>query len=237
MPFSAASPVTAFAMRYTTVQAMLVLVTLALPSTVLAQNASRAEKFEFSVYPLLTQSKNYQSSNGASADLDNGRGLGFAWGFNVDNQWQVGVEVEWMSADYIATATPGQGNPGPNSTFSSTLETSTIRVAGTYHWNAKPTTLFFTGGLGFTHTDTGIPDGAPVFACWWYPYWGEVCGVGQPTKSQTDFSYNAGIGLRWDSSSSGFFVRGLFNRQWVDFGEAAGTIYYSQYRVDFGTRF
>jgi hypothetical protein len=57
-----------------------------------------------------------------------------------------------------------------------------------------------------------------------------------PTHSETDLSYNAGAGLRWDSPQR-FFVRAMVSRQWIDVGGSVGQPGFTIYRADIGYRF
>ena len=84
--------------------------------------------------------------------------------------------------------------------------------------------------------DTNIPSGLPQNVCWFYPWVGQVCTGVTPTYSTTRFSYNAGGGLRYNWGPN-YFVRGLVNLQWIDFGGSYGTANLTQYRLDFGLRF
>ena len=34
--------------------------------------------------------------------------------------------------------------------------------------------------------------------CWWDPWWGYICTEFYDTYSATNFSYGAGVGLRWN---------------------------------------
>ncbi len=72
--------------------------------------------------------------------------------------------------------------------------------------------------------------------CWWDPWWGYYCGTTVPTKTETDLSYMAGVGLRWVSPST-FFLRGLVARQWIDVGGGIGSPAVTAYRIDLGFKF
>ena len=92
-------------------------------------------------------------------------------------------------------------------------------------------TPFVTAGLGWTYIDTNIPSGPPETWCWyWYG-----CSTFVPTETSTEFSYNAGLGLRLDVGKGVF--RFLVNSQWVDYGGSYGGDSVIQYRLDIGTKF
>jgi opacity protein-like surface antigen len=146
------------------------------------------------------------------------------------------IELEWTSNDYRATIQPGIGNANVAANLNSSVDTGTVRFLGTYHFSTGPFTPFVTGGAGWSYVDTNIPSGLPQNVCWFYPWVGQVCTGVTPTYSTTRFSYNAGAGLRYNWGPN-YFVRGLVNEQWVDFGGSYGTAALTQYRLDFGLRF
>lgn len=202
-----------------------------------AQNQTlRAEHWDASFQVIYGESETVHSDNSASADIDSGTGWGFGFGYNVDDHWAVDFNATWREADYKATTTPQAGNGNGPQTFSGTLDTGTVAINGTYNFLARNLTPFVTGGIGATYVNTDIPDGLPVNVCWWDPWWGYYCGPVVPTKSDTYFSYNAGVGVRWDSSQS-LFMRGIVSQQWIDAGGAAGTPRFTQYRFEIGARF
>jgi opacity protein-like surface antigen len=191
---------------------------------------------EFYAAPVFTDGKSYSFPGGSSARTDTGYGftLGFAHRFNP--RVTGAIELEWGNTDYRATVQPGTGNPNPAATVNGRIDSGTVRFLGTYHFMSGPFTPFVTGGLGWTYIDTNIPSGLPENVCWFYPWIGEVCTSVTPTHSTTKFSYNAGGGLRYDWGPN-YFVRGLLNVQWVDFGGTVGSTDWTQYRIDFGLRF
>jgi len=64
--------------------------------------------------------------------------------------------------------------------------------------------------------DSNIPTGPPGNYCWYYPYGGYYCGTYVPTATETSFSYNAGVGFRWDFSRE-MFMRFGAQQQWTDY--------------------
>lgn len=189
----------------------------------------RAGRWDFTLQPQYVDSKSVTGSNGSRADISGDWGFGFGFAYNFTNHFALGGELTWNEANYRARIVPAAGNPGSPFNLNGTMETSTLRVNGT--WNILPTdiTPFVTGGIGATYVDTNIPDGPAQ--CWVDPWWGQYCGV--PTKTNTFFSYNAGAGLRWDVNRS-FFLRAVYTRQWVDVGGGTGSPAFDQYRIDLG---
>jgi hypothetical protein len=195
----------------------------------------RADTSEIYLAPTLTDGKNYSFEGGSTAKTDTGYGftLGFARNFNAN--LSAGVEIGWNEQDYKATVQPGIGNNLLSGQISGSIESSTVRFFGTYHFSEKSFTPFVTGGLGWTYIDTNIPAGLPENVCWAYPWYGVYCSTYVPTETTTKFSYNAGLGLRLDYGTGVF--RFLVNSQWVDFGGSYGSDSVLQYRIDFGTKF
>jgi len=200
---------------------------------------TRGGKYDFSLYPLFTEKKTYNFEGGASARTDVATGIGISWAQNFNDHWAAGIEGSWSSANYHATVTPAAGNPNPAFNATGRVDAGTLHLFGNFNLLSAQFTPFITGGLGVTYIDSNIPSGPSQPVCWWYPYYGEVCSDVQPTKSWNNFSYNAGVGLRWDARRPDtFFFRGLANREWVDFGNAgSGTLYYDQIRLDFGMKY
>jgi opacity protein-like surface antigen len=200
-------------------------------------SSSRAGTWEFMLLPQYSDSFNANGNGGSRLEVDGAWGFGLGLAYNFNERFSLGGEFVWNQADYKATLAPGPGNPNSPTTISAELETSTLRLMGT--WNFLPTSLtpFVTGGLGATYVDSNVPDGPPQTYCWYDPfYFSYVCTTGYPTKDETYFSYIAGAGLRWDSQGR-FFVRGLAAMQWIDIGGAIGTQDVTQYRIDIGFKF
>ncbi len=200
---------------------------------------TRGGKADFSLYPLFTEKQTYEFQNGASARTDVATGVGLSWVQNFDDHWAAGIEGSWSRANYQATVTPAAGNPNPAFNANGHVDVGTLHIFGNFNFSSAHFTPFVTGGFGITYIDSNIPSGPSQPVCWWYPYYGQVCSDTQPTKSWNNFSYNAGIGLRWDARRPDtYFFRGLVNREWVSFSNVStGTLYYDQIRIDFGTKF
>lgn len=84
-----------------------------------------------------------------------------------------------------------------------------------FHLLEGPLTPYVSGGLGYFYVDTGIPSGPPEYYYWWDYYWGSVVSVYQPTYTDTFFTLNAAVGLRWDVSDE-FFIKLEGTAEWID---------------------
>ncbi len=216
----------------------LLLLSLALlPGLAAAQGrpGGRAGTYEFYLSPIFTESKSQSFEGGTTARTDTGYGFGFGFARNFTPHWNAGVEFSWGETYYRTTMQGTGAQVGQTINSSGTIDTSTLRFAGTWNMLATDLTPFVTAGGGWTHIYTDLPAGPPQNSCWYYPWWGPVCTTYIPTQNTTKFSYNLGAGVRWDVGP--YLVRGLVNAQRVDIGGAQGKDYWNQLRLDFGMRF
>jgi hypothetical protein len=202
-----------------------------------AQNLpSRGGKWEFTLQPQYTHSQTFDSGNGSSGTVDSALGFGFGVAYNLNNNFSLGGDFFWNSANYNSTVAGAGANAGNSYSVSGTLNTSTFRFDATWNFMPGDFTPFVTGGIGSTYVDTNVPNGPPQNVCWWDPWWGYYCGTYVPTKTAYYVSYSGGLGLRWEVDRS-IFVRAVTIRQWLDVGGALGQPYTDQYRFDVGFKF
>jgi opacity protein-like surface antigen len=200
-----------------------------------AAQSQRANTYEIYLGPVFTDGKSYSFDGGTSARTDTGVGLSMGFARNFDAHWSAGLEIAWSEQDYRASVQPGAGNGNRATEINGTLESRTLRFFGSYNFLSRAFTPFVTGGLGWTYVDTGIPAGLPENVCWAYPWYGAYCATYVPTETTTRFSYNAGLGLRYDFGKG--VARFVVNSQWMDFGGSYGSDNVIQYRIDLGTKF
>jgi opacity protein-like surface antigen len=120
-------------------------------------------------------------------------------------------------------------------TAGGTLDTATVALNASYYILDGPLTPYLMGGIGWTFVDSNIPSGPHQGVCWYDPWYGYVCTSYQNTYSKSYFSYDLGLGARWDVMS-GFFVRGSAIWQWIDLGQP-GTTDFLGGRLDLGYMF
>lgn len=210
-----------------------VLVVSALPAVVEAADNDRAQRWEATLQGRFTGSETIAFDNGAQAQVNSSTGFGFGFSYNFDERKAAGLDFAWNNLNYSGSATPGGG--GPAQAVSGTAYAGSMMLNGTYHFLDRPFTPYVTGGIGLTYTDTGIPAGVGT-GCWWYPWYGYVCGPVTYTKTSTDWTYAIGAGLRWDVTP-GFFLRGGVQQQWLSVGAASGTPSFIVGRFDIGFKF
>jgi hypothetical protein len=171
----------------------------------------------------------WSGQGGSSVNLDATWGFGFGFGYNISDHFQMNGLFSWSARNYNATyvytdgSTRKYGNTEYNSTFS---------LNGIYYLLAGDISPFVSGGVGVTYIDTSIPNGAggPT-TCWWDPWYGYVCSNGYPTKTETDFSYSLGIGVRFDLNRQ-FSLQPSYNKAWLDRG-SKGSPDFDIWRLDF----
>jgi len=178
-----------------------------------AQNIGHREgTWEFQLPLTYTESWTANADGGAKADVNAGFGLGFGFAYNFNDHLQLGGSFNWSSRSYDATLVD---STGVRRNASGTLESSTIALNGVYFLFAGPLTPYASASIGSTFVDSNIPNGQSSTACWWDPWWGYICNDYTPTKTETDVSYNVGLGVRWDISRV-MALQGGYNRMWLD---------------------
>lgn len=166
---------------------------------------------------------------GSSADINDDFSLGFGVGYNFNNHFQLSGLINWSSRSYDATAVVSDGT---TQRYSNYMETWTLSLNGTYYFLDKNFTPFVSGMLGYNWVDTNIQNGPAQGYCWWDPFWGYICSSYVPTKTESDWTCGAGLGVRYDFSDK-FSMQFSYNKNWVDFENASGTSDFDIWRLDF----
>jgi hypothetical protein len=219
----------------TTVLGALLLFILPLGEALAYDPGPREGKWDFTVQMRYMNGQTIDGKNGSSADVNDTLGWGFGFGYNFTNNLALAMDISWANANYNAKYTAGTPPPtGGTGSMYGTLYASTIALNMTYYFNKGAVAPFVIGGIGSTFIDSNIPNGAPSTGCWYDPWYGYICNTYQSTYSSTNFSYNAGLGLRWDVAP-GFFLRGILADQWVDTSQ--GTLTIPTFRLDIGFSF
>ena len=91
-----------------------------------------------------------------------------------------------------------------------------------YNFLAADFTPYVTGGIGWSFIDTNIPNSQVEIGCWWDPWYGQICTPYQSTRTEDEFTYQVGAGVRWDFSP-GFSMRFGYEKHWYDYGNATST--------------
>jgi opacity protein-like surface antigen len=99
-----------------------------------------------------------------------------------------------------------------------------------------PITPYVTGSIGYAFIDTNIPNGPAQGGCWWDPWYGQICGTWQPTKSVDEFTYSAGLGVRWDINNAST-MRFAYEKHWIDVSSATSTPNFDQFKIGFSFQY
>lgn len=192
---------------------------------------SRAGRWEASLQTRYTASKDLSGENGSNVSLDSDLGWGFGFGYNFNEQFNLGVLFSWRSIPYSGTIVPQDDSQTPQN-YNSFLDTSTFALQG--RWTPMKGTFspYVEGGIGWVNIDTNIVAGVSS-GCWWYPYWGYVCGNYPVTYGKDAATYDLGAGVNIMVSQSLFFRVG-YEHAWVDLDSYDGA---DMFRLDFGGLF
>jgi hypothetical protein len=196
----------------------------------------RAGNWEFMLEPQYVGSTTVDFAGGTKVDTSADLGFGFGFGYNFTDNLAMHMNTNWASMNYKATIATVDRNTGAagSVTTSGYLDTGTVAFDMTGYLLKGPVTPFIMGGVGWTMVDSNISSGPSQDYCWYDPWYGYVCDSYQSTYAKDFFSYNAGVGIRWDVVP-GFFLRGLVGMQWLDTDN--GTVDTTGGRVDIGFMF
>ncbi len=191
----------------------------------------RAGSWDFILPLVYSDSTTINGQGGSSVNIDSAWGFGLGFGYNFTDRFQLGGLWTWSSRSYWAN---NIGGPFNGNHYTNWMNTSTLSVNGTFNFLTGNVTPFVTGGVGITYIDTNIPTGySGPSTCWWDPWYGYVCNNYQPTRTENDWSYNAGLGVRFDLNRQ-FALSAGYYKMWVDVKNATGgTAEFDNWRLDF----
>jgi opacity protein-like surface antigen len=176
-----------------------------------AQSAYRDKRWEFTIQMRGVEGKNYSFEGGSTVQTKDALGFGLGVSYNINPHFNLGGEFLWVSQDYSATVS---GPSGPY-TARGNVDIGSFMFNATWNVLAGPVTPYLQAGIGSTTVDSNIATGPPASYCGWWGFY-YYCGTYVPTATETSFSYNAGVGIRWDFSRE-MFMRFGAQQQWTDF--------------------
>jgi opacity protein-like surface antigen len=198
-------------------------------ATAQGKYCDRCMSWELILPVIFTDPATITGSGGSHADLNDDWSPGFGFGYNFNAHFQANGTFTWSSRGYSATSVQ---QDGMEIKYNGTMETATIGLNGIYYLLNKNFTPFLSAGIGWTNLDTNIPSGRGYNYCYWDPWWGYVCDSYVPTKSEDDFSYNAGLGIRWDINDT-LSLQGSYNKMWIAISKASGgTPEFTAYKLE-----
>ncbi|MFC1688900.1 porin family protein [Pseudomonadota bacterium] len=199
-----------------------VLVLLILSTSVHAQrfnqqkmnDAPRYKTWEVSLLMQYQTGTDAEGEQGSSIDIDSGLGWGFGIGWNWTEHWNLGYRFSLNKPDYSATIVP-EDPAEPPQTINYDMSKYSHQFNVAYHFMKGPFSPYVQAGVGWTKLDSNILSRPPTTGCWWDPWWGYICSTTWDTFKTSEFTYNLGVGLRWDVNSA-MFLRGAWNRQFIN---------------------
>ena len=199
------------------------------------EESIRKGLWEIILSPQYMLAKNLGFDGGTTAKIEDTWGFHLQIGYNFNDHWNLAGLFSWSEPDYHALVQPAAGNPLPARNTSGTIQMNTFGMALTYNILKSPLTPYVDGMVAGTYINTDIAAGPPQVGCYWDPWFGQICGVAQPTKSDTFFTFGLGGGLRWDVNRW-FFLRGGARYQWIDISNT-GTPGFTLVKLDIGFKF
>ena len=220
---------------------VLLLLLITLSSSVFAQRfnkqdnsyGTRDSRLEASLVLAYQNSVSSDVEGGSSIDLDKSVGWGISIGWNWNPHWNTGYRLTVNSPKYTAVIVPEDPDI-QTQTLNYKASKMTHQINTTYHFMNKSFTPYIQAGLGVTTLDSNVPDSPPTTGCWWDPWWGYICNTTWSTYKRTSFSYNVGLGLRWDVNNA-LFVKGAYVKEWVSV--KSGTLSFDTLSLEGGLMF
>jgi opacity protein-like surface antigen len=193
---------------------------LATPADAEAQ--SREGRWQFFVPITFNSGISLEGEGGSSLDLNDDVGWGFGFGYHLNDQFMIGFEGTWMSANYearIPVDEDGDGTEDGLERIGGRLDAGSFLGVGQFNLlQGRRFTPFVQGKLGWSYSDSNIASAPPQGVCWWDPWRGYICDVWQPTYSTWSFTYGVGAGIRAQLAPR-FFLEGSYNGVWVDYDQ------------------
>jgi opacity protein-like surface antigen len=184
----------------------------------LAAHADRDTGWEFGGELIYQDSQDFDSEGGSAASLDSDIGIALTFGYRLSERLELTFGLDWNNIDYTAEIVAEDVPLVPDGTVigvEGDLEAFTPRVGVNFNFLEGPITPYVSGMIGYSFIDTNIPDGPPQTGCWWDPWYGQICGTWQDTRSTEEFVYGLGLGVRWDVNDA-WSMRFGYDKRWID---------------------
>jgi opacity protein-like surface antigen len=166
--------------------------------------------------------------NGPNGDIktkmdDTGLG-GFGIAFHFNDYLSIHGDFMFGGATFSANVpislvpSPGQGT----TTFlkeDAFIQTGRLNLD--YNMINRRITPVLTAGIGYQYTEVELSHLPPVGYWYWDPWFGWVYYQGPPHAWQTDFTWNAGVGFRWNILDN-LFVKAMANATWLEYSGSHG---------------
>ena len=167
-------------------------------TSITAANAQspRAGQVELTAGAAYGFSDSVEGRNGSSLELSSRTGIRVGVEYFSTSKLSLGFDATWLRPSYTAELVPDDGSEAVTISHRSSIFSG--HFTGTYYFLDGQIMPFVEAGLGWTYFDSNVSDRPPIVGCWWDPLWGYVCSDFYSTYSATNFSYGAGVGLRWN---------------------------------------
>jgi len=142
-----------------------------------------------------------QSGDESSLKIDSDLGWGVSLGYNINSNFLVNFELASFTPKYEATFALDK-EPKETETINHKLNMVTTHFNAVYNITKGRLAPYLQVGAGWTYIDSNIANGPPIGGCWWDPWWGYICDGFQPTHTDTNYSYNYGVGVRYELANN-----------------------------------
>ena len=211
--------------------AIMIFATVAEAQRPVRRPLERAQRWEFSIQTRYTWGKTFDGDDGTYVKIQEDLGWGFGFGYNLSQHFNLGMVFTWRSVPYESRG-QSEEDPEEYSTISGSMDASTFGLTADWNILKGKFTPYVNGGLGWMHVNSNIFAGW-TSGCWWYPYWGYVCGPVPLTYGANLTVYNLGIGGRFEVTDS-VYLRGGYEKGWNSSDSVDGT---DIMRIDIGFMF
>ena len=215
--------------------AALFAVAMLLAGNIQAASSDRGKSWEATIQLIGTGSDSSNGENGSSVALKSATGWAFGVTYNFNEHLALGFDASFVKPKYDAVIVPDDDDEDP---FSISHKASIFNGAlnGTYNILKGNFTPYVQLGLGWTNVDSNVADGPPSTGCWWDPWWGYVCANFWSTYNDTSFSWNAGLGLRYEFQNR-MFLKGSVNRIFLDSNQDSADPKLDMWKLELGWMF
>lgn len=174
--------------------------------------------------------KDYDFDGGSQARFHDDLGWGFSLGYNFSEHFNLGFAFAWRSVGYDATVLGLDENDEPTSRETGgQVTTSNFGLNGEYNVLKGRFTPYVNGTWSWMHINSNVFAGW-TSGCWWYPYYGYVCGPIPVTYGTNTSAYSLGLGVRYELKES-LYLRLGYERGWINEDSFDST---DMLRVDIG---
>ena len=190
---------------------------------------SRDTGWEFGGDVVYQSSRDVDFDNGGTTQFGDDIGISLFAGYRMSSRVEFQFGLDWSTVDYEADFTP-TNFPNTNVNINADIEAFTPFAKVNFNFLEGPITPFVSAGIGWSFIDTNIPNGLPQTGCWWDPWYGQVCGSFQSTRSTDAFTYDFGLGVRWDLST-GYSLRLAYEKAWYDVDNAPSAPDFDKFKL------